>query len=145
MENNLIAKSTISINVPASTVWNALTNPAIIKQYLFGTEAISDWKEGSSITYKGNWQGKVYEDKGTIIKVIPNKLLTSTYWSSMSGLEDVPKNYNKVTWALSEKKGQTTVNLLQDNIKTEESRKHSEENWNLVLKKLKEILEASIN
>jgi uncharacterized protein YndB with AHSA1/START domain len=49
-----VAKSNITIKADAARVWDALTNPELIKQYLFGTEAISDWKEGSSITYKGS-------------------------------------------------------------------------------------------
>jgi hypothetical protein len=30
-----------------------MTNPEIIKQYMFGTNVISDWKEGSPIVWKG--------------------------------------------------------------------------------------------
>jgi hypothetical protein len=47
-------------------VWDALVNPKKIKHILFGTTLFSDWKVGSRITYKGVWQGKEYEDGGTI-------------------------------------------------------------------------------
>src|SRR5258708_8627174 len=100
MNKGFSAKVTITINVPASKVWEALTKPELIKQYLFGTDVISDWKIGSSITYKGVWQGKSYKDKGKILQVIPGQLLQSTYWSSMSGTEDKPENYATVTYKL---------------------------------------------
>jgi uncharacterized protein YndB with AHSA1/START domain len=141
MKNNFVAKQEIVINAPISKVWNALINPELIKQYLFGTEAVSDWKEGSSITYKGKWEGKNYEDKGMILKLIPEKIFESTYWSSMSGLADSPENYNKVTYQLTEIDGKTKVTLTQDNNPTEEAKAHSEKNWEMVLDTLKKLLE----
>ena len=64
---------------------------------MFGTNAVSDWQKGSSITYEGEWEGKKYKDKGTIIDIVPEKLLHTTYWSSIGGKEDKPENYKAVT------------------------------------------------
>ena len=141
MKQPFVAKSSVTIHADAAKVWDALTNPLLIKQYLFGTEAISDWKEGSSITYRGVWEGKSYEDKGVIKKVEPKKLLVSTYWSSFSGLPDLPENYHTVTYSLNETDGQTTLTITQDNIATQESADHSQSNWNSVLETLKKLLE----
>lgn len=129
------------IDAPAPKVWEALTNPDQIKQYLFGTNVETDWKEGSPITYKGEWQGKQYEDKGKIVKVVPNQHLHTTYWSGLSGQEDLPENYKNVIYELKEMDGQTTLTLTQDNEANEESAKHSEENWQSVLNGLKKIVE----
>jgi uncharacterized protein YndB with AHSA1/START domain len=49
-----VAKSSIMIDAPAAQVWDALVNPAAIKQYMFGTNVISDWKKGSSILWRGS-------------------------------------------------------------------------------------------
>ncbi len=137
----LIAKSSTTISAPVDKVWEALITPSLIKEYLFGTEVISDWKEGSSITYKGEWQGKNYEDKGTILKLVPEEIFQSTYWSSMSGAEDKPENYATVTYELINNGNSTIVNLTQDNNKDEESKNHSEQNWDTVLSGLKKLLE----
>src|SRR5437868_2047444 len=67
MKKDLIAKTSVVINAPKTKVWHALINPAAIKQYMFGTTAVSDWHEGSPIVWKGEWQGKAYEDKGVIL------------------------------------------------------------------------------
>jgi uncharacterized protein YndB with AHSA1/START domain len=141
MNETFTAKASIEIDALVATVWKALVDPVMIKKYLFGTEAISDWKVGSTITYKGIWQGRPYEDKGTILELIPDSLLKSTYWSGMSGLEDKPENYNTVTYALSEKKGRAILTVTQDNNPTKESAAHSESNWGVVLKSLKELVE----
>lgn len=141
MSENFTSKASIEINAPASKVWEALTNPEMIKQYLFGTDAKSDWKVGSPITYTGTWEGKTYEDKGTILELIPNKLLVSTYWSSMSGTPDVPESYQKVSYELSGDGDKTTLTITQENAKDQKSADHSGENWKMVLGKLKEVVE----
>ncbi len=135
------ATAKITIRASAEKVWTALTDPKLIKQYLFGTEAKSDWKVGSPVTYTGEWQGKRYEDKGTILEVVPRKLLKSTYWSSMAGKPDSPEHYQTVTHALSEAGGQTTLTITQDNNPSAESADHSAANWSQVLEALKNLLE----
>ena len=82
MNKTFTSKSTIAINASASKVWDALTKPELIKQYLFGTEVTTDWQVGSPITYKGEWEGKAYEDKGKVLQIEKEKLLVSTFWSS---------------------------------------------------------------
>ena len=141
MTTGLTAKVTININKPATIVWDALTNPGIIKQYLFGTHAVSDWKEGSSLTFTGEWEGKQYEDKGTILESKPGKLLRYTYLSSMSGLEDKPENYADISYELDENNGSTTLTITQSNIANEKAREHSGQNWQYVLNTMKEVLE----
>ncbi|CAN5277432.1 SRPBCC family protein [soil metagenome] len=145
MKSSFTAETTISISAPASEVWKAITTPAITKEYLFGTHVKSDWKEGSTISYEGEYQGHTYMDKGTILKVEPNKVFQSTYWSSMGDKEDKPENYNTITYTLTELGNQTQLTITQDNIQTEESRKHSAENWKAVLQKLKELVEKGSN
>jgi len=142
MSGNYLAKTSININAPREKVWEALTNPQLIKQYLFGTEVATDWQVGSPITYKGTWEGKAYEDKGVVLENEPGKLLVSTFWSSLSGVPDRPENYQTVRYELSSENGGTRLILTQDNNDSEESAQHSEQNWNMVLEGLKKLLEA---
>jgi uncharacterized protein YndB with AHSA1/START domain len=142
MSNKFTAKATTIIHAPLSKVWQSLINPEIIKQYLFNTEVISDWKAGSPITYKGEWQGKTFEDKGKILKIEPEKLLMSTHWSPLSGVPDTPENYHTVTYTLSPRGESTEVTITQDNNSTEEEKEHSEQNWRTVLEGMKKLLEG---
>jgi uncharacterized protein YndB with AHSA1/START domain len=142
MSGNYLAKTSININAPREKVWEALTNPQLIKQYLFGTEVTTDWQVGSPITYKGTWEGKAYEDKGVVLENEPGKLLVSTFWSSLSGVPDLPENYQTVRYELFSENGGTRLTLTQDNNDSEESAQHSEQNWNMVLEGLKKLLEA---
>ena len=142
MNKKLIAKATTTINAPASKAWQAIVNPELIKQYLFDTDVISDWKVGSPIIYKGVWEGKAFEDKGKILKLEPEKLLVSTHWSPLSGVPDSPENYHTVTYALNEKGESTEVTITQDNNSNEEEKAHSEQNWRTVLDGMKKLLEG---
>ena len=139
--DNFIAKASMQIDGGKAAVWDALTDPEKIKQYLFGTETITDWKEGSRITYKGQWEGKEYEDGGTILKIEPEKILQTTYWSSMSGTPDIPENYCVVTYELSPADKGTVVTITQDKCKTEGVKQHMEQNWTKVLEGLKKVVE----
>jgi uncharacterized protein YndB with AHSA1/START domain len=142
MSNKFTAKASIAINAPKDKVWEALTDPDMIREYLFGTNTETDWQKGSSITYKGTWKGQAYEDKGTIIDIVPDKLLHTTYLSGMSGKEDKPENYANVIYEITEQSGKTVLSITQDNNETDESRRHSEQNWNTVLEGIKQLVEA---
>jgi len=141
MHQNLIAKASININASSEKVWDALVNPEAIKQYMFGTDVVSDWHEGSSIIWKGEWQGKPYEDKGTISQFKPRRKIQYTHFSPLSGLPDKPENYHTVTVELSVKGNQTHVLLTQDNNANQEERLHSENNWDTMLVGLKKFIE----
>jgi len=142
MSKTFVAKATVTINAPTSRVWDALTKPELIKQYLFGTEVTTDWRVGSPITYQGTWEGKAYKDKGRILQVEPGKLLVSTFWSALSGLPDVPENYQTVRYELSAAGSGTRLTVIQDNNATQEDANHSEQNWKMVLGGMKGLLEG---
>jgi uncharacterized protein YndB with AHSA1/START domain len=133
--------TSIVFNTPASAVWQGLTDPKIVEQYFFGTQQKSDYVVGSPITFSGEWEGKSYEDKGTILAITPGEYLKYSYWSSMGGKEDKPENYANVSYKLSEKDGKTVLEISQDNIKDETAKEHSEKNWQMLMGELKKLLE----
>ena len=141
MKENLILKLSIEINTKSSNVWLALTSPEWIKKYLFGTDAISDWKVGSPIIFQGEWEGKKYSDKGTILKFEKNKIFQYDYWSNFSGFEDKPENYTRITFELSETNNKTFLTLIQDHFVTQLQYEHSSKNWEMILTSIKKMLE----
>ncbi|MBI5879665.1 MAG: SRPBCC domain-containing protein [Chloroflexi bacterium] len=141
MDNGLIAKVSTTINVPVARVWEALTKPEIIGQYMFGTNVVSDWRVGSAIVWQGEWQGRSYEDKGTILRLEPGRSLQYSHFSPLSGQPDRPENYHTVTIELFSHGMQTGLTLSQDNNATEADREHSEKNWTMMLDGMKRLLE----
>ena len=137
----LTATTTVTFNAPAAKVWQGLTDPKIVKPYFFGTDLKSDWKIGDPITFSGEWEGHKYQDGGIILDIDPPKYLKYTYWSSMSGTEDKPENYNNITYELSEDNGVTTLTITQDGVRNLEAAEHSQQNWKTVFDGLKKIIE----
>lgn len=138
------AISSVTIRGSREEVWEALTDPEKVRQYMHGTEMSTDWKEGSPIVWRGEWKGRSYEDKGTVLAVEPLRLLSYTHWSPMGGSEDKPENYHTVTYDLAGEGEQTTLTLRQDNNPSQdEADKMAQNNWQPVLEGLKETVEKA--
>jgi uncharacterized protein YndB with AHSA1/START domain len=130
----------IIIRAPKEKVWDALTNPEIVKQYFFGTNLVAEWKPGGMIYFRGEWEGKPYEDKGIITAIKQNELLCYDYKSSWDPLPDLRENYLPVEYRLSEQDGITTLEILQGSA-TQEQADHSADNWKAVMNGMKELVE----
>ena len=141
MSEGEVARAAVEVDAPVDEVWDALVTPGTIEKYMFGAKVDSDWQEGSPITWKGEWKGKPYEDKGEIVRCEPGRLLEYTHYSPLSGEPDAPESYHTVTIELAEQDGQTRVSLSQDNNPTAEAREHSEKNWATMLDGLKKVVE----
>jgi uncharacterized protein YndB with AHSA1/START domain len=139
---SLTASKSITIAAPAQRVWEALTDPAQVKQYMWGSEVVSDWTKGGSLIYRGMWEGKPFEDKGTILEIDPPRLLRTTYYSPMSGKPDVPENYAEVSYTLTPNGSGTTLTVTQGNIPDEAGKARAEGNWGGVLETMKKMIEG---
>jgi uncharacterized protein YndB with AHSA1/START domain len=144
MKYNHSAQVSVVIHAPKEAVWDALTKPEIIKKYFFGTNTITDWVPGHMIVFEGEWQGKTYHDKGTVIEFYKYEKLRYDYWSSMSGIEDKPENYAIITYEIFSEGDATTLVVTQENIPDEARKEHSMENWKMVLQELKKLLESQV-
>lgn len=138
----LRSSASIVIDAPPSQVWEAITSPEIMKQWFFGTQTETSWAVGSPIVHRGEYQGQPYFDKGTVLAFEPEKLLVHTHWSSMSGVPDVPDNYQTVSWVLTERDGHTELAVTDDNIRSEEARVTSDQGWEAALTALKTVVES---
>ena len=140
--DDLGTTTSITIEAPADEVWKAITTPELIKRWFFGVDTTTDWKVGSPLVHKGEWQGKPYEDKGNIVRTEPPRLLVHTHWSDRSGKPDAPENYQEVTWALSGRDGATELTVTERNLPDEEAKVVSEQGWQTALNNMKTMLEA---
>jgi uncharacterized protein YndB with AHSA1/START domain len=138
-----VATAEIDIDAPQERVWSALTDPDEVEKYMFGSRVESDWQPGSPIVWKGEWQGKPFEDKGTVVEVDPGRTLVVTHFSPLSGQEDRPENYHTLTYRLEPDGQSTHVTLSQDNNSSEDEASHSQENWQTMLTAMKTSVEGS--
>jgi uncharacterized protein YndB with AHSA1/START domain len=143
VSESFVAEKSVSINASTDAVWQALTDPEKVKEYMHGTKMETDWKVGSPIFWRGEWKGNAYEDKGTVLAFEPQTLLRMTHWSPMGGSEDKPENYHVVTYELAGDGAITELTLKQDNnASKEEADQMAENNWGPVLDGLKKVAES---
>ena len=145
--NEFIVKKKVAIKAKPSQVWDALTNPEKTKKYFFNCEVFSEWKEGSSITFKGKiFLIKKIEMKGKIVKIEPEKLLQ--YTLKNGGSRDNSSNFSTVTDELMYENGVTTLSITDDVGKGEGAEKRfqrSQKGWDKILEGLKKLVEGDLN
>ena len=136
--------ATAEIDIPASPerVWKALTDPAEVKTWMFGTDLVTDWRVGSTITWKGEYQGNEYEDKGEVLTYDEPHVLAVSHFSPTTGQDDRPENYHTVTFTLTPDRDGTHVALTQDNNGSDEEAERSTANWSQALQGIKARVEA---
>ncbi|HEY9758295.1 MAG TPA: SRPBCC family protein [Oculatellaceae cyanobacterium] len=133
-----MAEVSIKIGTDVESVWDALTRPDLIKSWLFGTDTETDWQTGSPIFWRGVWEGKSYEDKGTVLEVQKPNRLVYTHWSSFSGKPECPENYVTVTCNLQKQSPGTLLTVSQSC--SEDEREKCETSWKAVLESLAKLL-----
>lgn len=141
METQFQIKYTTTLHAPVERVWQALTDPAIVKQYFFGTELVTSWEVGEPLYFQGEWDGKPYQDRGVVLEYAANKRLAFSYLSSWSGKEDLPENYLWVCYEVKPTDSGTELTILQTNY-DEERAKHSEGNWASLIEEMRKVVEV---
>ena len=56
--------SRVTIKATAANVWATLPEPELVKQWQYGSELFTDWRVGSEIRFRSQWQGQIYEQWG---------------------------------------------------------------------------------
>lgn len=144
--NELFTRQVIDIDAPPRAVWQMLTDPAQTKRYMFGCEARSDWKIGSTLHWVGEHQGKaVTFVVGHVVTFEPGALLRYTTFDPLGALEDAPRNYLTLTAQLTPTARGTRLELSQGDFakvdKGTERYEHSRQGGDSILHAMKAIAE----
>jgi uncharacterized protein YndB with AHSA1/START domain len=107
-------ESTVKIIAPAGKVWRALTLPDLVKQWQYGSDLLTTWVPGSPIIFRNEWNGQVFEQKGTVIEFVPGSRLKYSLFFPRSDLQDIPEHHFFMTYELTESDGLTTVLIRQE-------------------------------
>ena len=139
-----VAHAKVTVDATPQQAWQALTDPEQVRRWMVGTEVSTDWQVGSPITWRGEMNGKPYQDKGEVLEVDEPRRLSTTHYSPLMGQEDRPENYHTVTYTLDgEGDGPTTVTLEQDGNESAEQAEQFSANWQSMLDAFKESVEKS--
>lgn len=144
MESHQTIDKTIHINASAKIVWQALTDPQLMKRWMsdYAMEIEVDWQVGNLIIINGDLHGIPFQNKGIILQYQPENLLQYTYWSTLSEQADIPENYSIITTQLFPEENRTKLQLTQSNFIAYTTYKHWEFYWNVTLHILKNFVES---
>jgi uncharacterized protein YndB with AHSA1/START domain len=134
--------SRIKINAPIQQVWDTLTRPELVKQWQYGSELITDWSIGSSIRFRTEWEGKVFEQWGKVLEVVPNKSIKYSLFAPRPGLEDRSENYFTMHYELTDADGATLLKIAQEDNRPGATQENEQGEENPVLQGLKTIAES---
>ena len=129
------------LNAKPNIVWDTLTNPNKTKLFMFNCEAHSDWKVGSDIKWKGNFNGYESGEKGVILELTENEHLKYSSIDPNFGIEDIPVNYLHITYDLKEIDGKTQLTTTIENFNDDADRiGHIAKGWdNIVLPAIEKL------
>jgi uncharacterized protein YndB with AHSA1/START domain len=146
MAGKYVAHASVTMNASRAMAWEALVNPEGIKQYMPVSDVISEWREGSPIVWKSEFQGKSFEVKGTVLRLEPERLLEYDHSGPIfrsSGASHSRENYLRVTIELSEEGARTILSVTERNNVSKRELEHSEGSWRMVLQGMKALLEGT--
>ena len=137
------ASTRIDIDAPPERVWQTLVEPELVARYMHGTAVETNWAVGSPIVWRGEWEGKPYEDKGEVLAFDPPRRLSVTHWSPLTGDADEPANYHHVTYELQPLgDDRTTLTLTHGNSPSQKAADGMiEGGWTPMLQELRKVAE----
>lgn len=135
--------SKITINSTVEKVWHTLTNADAVKLWQYGSELQTNWEVGSKIKLVTEWEGKTFEQWGIVLEFSPNHKLRYSLFAPRPDLEDKPENYFEMIYSLTENKGQTILEIIQEDNRSNAIQEAEQSEENPVLKMLKEVAESN--
>ena len=135
--------SRVKINASVQKVWDALTKPELVKQWQYGSDIITDWKTGSEIRFRTEWEGKLFEQWGKVLEIHPNEFIKYSLFAPRPDLEDKPENYFIMHYILNVNDGQTNLEIIQEDNRPNAVQEEPQGEKNPMLQSLKKIAESS--
>lgn len=135
--------STIKINAPKQKVWDALTNPVLVKLWQYGSDMITNWEVGNDIRFTTEWEGKIFEQWGKILEIQPNELIKYSLFAPRPDLEDKPENYFVMSYVLTSEDGLTKLKIVQEDNRPNAIQEEPQGDENQILQALKKVAETN--
>ncbi|MEO5758510.1 MAG: SRPBCC domain-containing protein [Mesorhizobium sp.] len=137
---------TVAIEATLARVWQVLTTPAMIRQWMSDEELTvsSQWHAGATIVMRGLLHGLPFENHGIIQEFEPERIFQYGYWSTLSAsrLSDAPENYTVVRFELEPQADGTLLCLTLSDFAEPSIRPHANLYWGPTLRIVKAVCEG---
>lgn len=106
--------SIVKIIAPTRKVWLALTVPDLVKQWQYGSDLLTTWEVGTPIVFRNEWNGQVFEQKGTVLEFSPESRVKYSLFVPRPDLQDIPEHHFFMIYELAESDGTTSLLVRQE-------------------------------
>jgi uncharacterized protein YndB with AHSA1/START domain len=137
--------SIVEIRAPARKVWLALTAPDLVKQWQYGSDLVTTWEVGTPIIFRNEWNGQVFEQKGTVLEFIPESRLKYSLFFPRPDLQDIPEHCIFMTYELTKGDEATSLLIRQEDPRPTPPDESSGDDDPDVLSHLKELVEVKMS
>ena len=135
--------SRIMIKAPLQKVWDTLTKPEFVKLWQYGSDLQTNWEVGSKIKFVTEWEGKIFEQWGTVLEFTPTTKLRYSLFAPRPDLDDKPENYFNMIYSLTADDGQTKLEITQEDNRPNAVQEEEQGEDNPVLNMLKQVAESN--
>jgi uncharacterized protein YndB with AHSA1/START domain len=140
-----VTTSTVTVEAPRDIVWDVITRPEFVRQWQYDSDLTTDWTVGSPIRFRAEWQGRVFEQWGTVLEFAPPTRLRYSLFAPRDDLEDRPENYFTMTYELSDVDSGTAVTFIHEDPRDDDNVADDSDEDNPVLMALKILAESLAN
>jgi hypothetical protein len=116
--------------------------PEFVKQWQYGSQLLTDWKIGSEIKFKTEWEGTIFEQWGKVLDIRQNELIKYSLFAPRPDLEDNPENYFVMSYILTAGNGQTKLEIIQEDNRPGAVQEAPQGEEHPILQGLKQIAET---
>ena len=135
----------IRLNASLNTVWEALTQPELMKSWMSDSEIeiVTTWEVGSPIIINADEVSykTAFTNTGVVVQFVKDRVLEYSHLSSLSRLPDLPENYTLIKFTLQPEEDHILLELDLGNFPTESHYKHIDFYWAVTLEVLKRFVE----
>ncbi|GHF59242.1 uncharacterized protein YndB with AHSA1/START domain [Deinococcus metalli] len=135
----------ILLPVAPALVWPAIVTPQRMAGWMadFPLHIAVTWTVGASLHMTGDLHGVPFENRGTVLEVVPVRLVRFTYWTSLSGRPYTGADLPVVQFTLTPEGDGTRLEVSHGNVPAGPERQHLPFYWNAALLKLGDVLLGS--
>ncbi len=146
MVNDVIITRSVLLNATPERVWEALTHPGMTRQFLSNCDVFCDWKEGSTLRWTGNYQGRDIDAEGQVLEVIPGKLIKYSGFDRLTEGDSSREGDVHITHEIIPQGGKTKLLTTLEHFEGDESRAEvAAQQWDFeIMPRLQTLVETTL-
>jgi uncharacterized protein YndB with AHSA1/START domain len=146
MVNDVIITRSVLLNATPERVWEALTHPKMTRQYYYNSEVVCDWQPGSTLRWKGNYQGKEVNAEGKILDIVPGRKIKYSGFDRMVEGDMSRQGDIHITHEIIPQGSKTKLLTTIEHFEGDETRaEYAAEQWDFeIMPRLQSLVETTL-